>query len=119
MPASRNHLIKPIRLYHFKRRLEQHGQIGSRQDIRLLAVRDDRALFQQDDARDLRRNLMNMMGHEHDGFPLVNQLSDNVEILYASFHVEAARRLIEDQSAWLMDQRAAQQEAALFAGGHL
>ena len=113
-----HHLIKPIGLYHVKRRVEQPAQIRRREDIRLLAVRDDAALLQENDARHLRRNFVNMVRHEHNGLPSINQTSDNVEVLHTRFHVEAAGRLIEDQDAGLMDERPSQQEPALFAGGH-
>ncbi len=117
MPAWHG-LIKAVGAHQLDRCVEELAELRAGEDLFLGAVGEHGPFFQQHDARHLGRDLVNVVGDEDDSLPRLHEAADDVEVLKAGLEVEAAGRLIQQQCIGIADQGAAEQEPALFPGGH-
>lgn len=111
-------MVIAVPLHQLDRGIVQRAQTGRGERLFLAAVRDDAAVFQEDDTRDLGRDFVDVVGDQGDGLACLHQVADGVQVMEACSQVEAAGRLVEHEGLRVVDERAPEEKAALLAGGH-
>ena len=81
-------------------------------------VADDLAV-EADEVRQVGGDAVEVVGGEHDRQPVGVQVVEQVQDLVAGAHVDAGRRLVQQQQVGLAEQRAGDEHALLLAAGQL
>ena len=116
---ARHYLVEPIPLYNAYFDFEKVAQVGRGEDVGLGAVGQDAALFEEDDAFHLGRDLLDAVGDQDEGLALGNQAAHQPDVLEAGLQVEAVGGLVQDEDVGVVDERARQQKPPLLPRGHL
>src|SRR5580658_7245205 len=99
-------------------RIEELGRTSHGEQPFARPVGDDASRAHEDDALDLRQYVAEMMGDEHEARAFAREPAEGLAQLPLRCEVERIRGFIEQQLARAMDERARNEDAALFSGRH-
>lgn len=99
--------------------LEQVGQAGFGEDGGFGAVGEDASFAEQDDALDFGNDFGDVVRYQEDAQAGLSELAHGFAQLQLRANVEGVAGLVEEQRLRFVDQRAGNQGALGFAGGHL
>lgn len=99
--------------------LEEVGQVGFGQDGGFGAVGEDASFAEQDDALDFGDDFGDVVRDQEDAQAGLHQFAHRFAQLQLRANVEGVAGLVEEERVRLVDQRAGNQRALGFAGGHL
>ena len=93
------------------------AEVGVGQRAGTVAVRTDRAIAQQQHPVDLRDDLFDMVGHQHQGDPALREAAHQAQELPAGHQVQAGGGFVQQQGLRFVHECARDQHPTHLAGG--
>src|SRR5262249_3989539 len=109
------HVEVAVALFDGERRAKDIAEPIGCERLGFRAVAGDAAAPQEDDAIDLRNDLVDVVRDEENRRALLRDRANAFHDLMAGDEIEAARRLVEDEDLRLVDERARDQHSPRFA----
>ena len=111
-------MVPPIDLSQCYRAIEQLAEVGFCDDGAFLPILKYISLLKEYDSFYFRRDLVDVVRHQQQGFPLLHMFPHQVQVVKRRRQIESARRFIKHERCRIVHLRAAEEASPLLAGRH-